>query len=95
MPDLLGYWLTGSLGAEETKRVDDPVAQSRRIRMDAELIAKLGVSPGLFPPIRRPGEQLGPLVPEVLAETGLDYPVPFHSSRLARHRIGGHGCSSR
>ena len=87
MPDLLGYWLTGSVGAEETNASTTQLLRVDGSGWDTELIAKLGISPGLFPPVRRPGEQLGLLVPEVLAETGLDYPVPFTA-------VGSHDTAS-
>ncbi|MGO9300215.1 MAG: rhamnulokinase [Acidimicrobiales bacterium] len=87
VPDLLGYWLTGSLGAEETNASTTQLLRVDGSGWDAELIAKVGVSPGLFPPIRRPGEQIGPLLPEVLAETGLDYQLPFTA-------VGSHDTAS-
>ena len=87
VPDLLGYWLTGSLGAEETNASTTQLLRVDGSGWDAELIAKVGVSPGLFPPIRRPGEQIGPLLSEVLAETGLDYEVPFTA-------VGSHDTAS-
>jgi len=77
IPDLLAYWLTGSLGSEETNASTTQLFRVDESGWDAELIAKVGVSPGLFAPIRRPGEQLGLLLPDVLADAGLDYEVPF------------------
>ena len=87
VPDLLGYWLTGSLGAEETNASTTQLLRVDGSGWDAELITKVGVSPGLFPPIRRPGEQIGPLLAEVLAETGLDYDVLFTA-------VGSHDTAS-
>jgi rhamnulokinase len=77
IPDLLAYWLTGSLGSEETNASTTQLLRVDGSGWDVALMAKIGVSPSLFPKLRRPGEQLGPLVSEVLAETGLDYEVPF------------------
>ena len=77
IPDLLAYWLTGSLGSEETNASTTQLLRVDGSGWDAELMAKIGVSQSLFPEVRRPGEQLGPLVPAVLSETGLDYEVPF------------------
>ena len=87
MPDLLGYWLTGSIGAEETNASTTQLLRVDGSGWDVDLIAKIRVAPGLFPPIRRPGEQLGPLLPEVLAETGLDYQVPLTA-------VGSHDTAS-
>ncbi len=87
VPDLLGYWLTGSLGSEETNASTTQLLRVDGSGWDAELMAMLGISPDLFPPIRRPGEQLGPLLSEVLAETGLDYQLPFTA-------VGSHDTAS-
>jgi rhamnulokinase len=54
---------------------------------DFELMGTLGVAPRLFPPIRRPGDQLGPLRGEVLAETGLEGEVLFTA-------VGSHDTAS-
>ncbi len=77
VPDLLAYWLTGSLGSEETNASTTQLLKVDGSGWDLELMTKIGVSPSLFPRIRRPGERLGPLLSEVLSETGLDYDVPF------------------
>ncbi len=87
VPDLLAYWLTGSLGAEETNASTTQLLRVDGSGWDAELIAKVGVSPGLFPPIRRPGERIGPLLGDVLSETGLDYDVAFTA-------VGSHDTAS-
>jgi rhamnulokinase len=77
IPDLLAFWLTGSVGSEETNASTTQLLSVDGSGWDGELMSRLGIPQGLFAPIRRPGEPLGPLVPEVLAEIGLDYPVPF------------------
>src|ERR1035438_3772891 len=77
MPDLLGYWLTGSLGSEETNASTTQLLRVDGSGWDLELMAKISVSPSLFPQVRPPGEQLGPVFSEVLAETGLDCEIPF------------------
>jgi rhamnulokinase len=86
-PDLLGYWLTGSLGAEETIASTTQLLRVDGSGWDSELLSKFGIPLGLFPPIRRPGERLGPLCDEVLAETGLDYAIPFTA-------VGSHDTAS-
>ena len=87
IPDLLGYWLTGSVGAEETNASTTQLLRVDGSGWDTELISNLGVSPGLFPPVRRPGEQLGPLLADVISETGLDQQVPFTA-------VGSHDTAS-
>jgi rhamnulokinase len=76
-PDLLAYWLPGSLGSEETNASTAQLLRVDGSRWGVELMAKIGVSPSLFAQVRRPGEQLGPLLAVVRSETGLDYGVPF------------------
>ena len=71
IPDLLSYWLTGSLGAELTNASTTQLLDVRTARWSADLIARLGLSQDLFPPIRRPGDRIGLLRPNVAAEAGL------------------------
>jgi rhamnulokinase len=76
LPDLLTYWLTGQVGAEVTNASTTQLYDVRAGTWSADLIGRLGLPPGLFPALRRPGERAGLLTDEVLAETGLVGPVP-------------------
>ena len=76
VPDLLGYWLTGSIGAEVTNASTTGLLDVRTGRWDVELAGVLGFDPGLLPPLRRPGDLVGRLRPEVADETGLDPATP-------------------
>jgi rhamnulokinase len=71
IPDLLAYWLTGVAGAELTNASATGLFDVRARTWAWPLIEKLGLPAGLFPAIREPGEVIGPLLPEVAAETGL------------------------
>ncbi|SDU19446.1 rhamnulokinase [Jiangella alkaliphila] len=71
VPDLLTYWLTGSLGTEATNASTTGLLDVRSGDWAAPLFDALGLPPGLFPPLRRPGDVVGPLLPEVLDDTGL------------------------
>ena len=71
IPDLLGYWLSGGTGAEATNASTTGLLDVRTGRWSGEVLEALGIRAGLLPPLRRPGEVLGQLLPEVLAETGL------------------------
>ena len=86
-PDLLGYWPSGSVGSEETMASTTQLLRIDGSGWDIELMGTLGISPRLFPPIHRPGEQLGPLRGEVLAETGFEGEVPFTA-------VGSHDTAS-
>ncbi len=71
IPDLLGYWLSGHTGAEATNASTTGLLDVRAGRWSGEVLEALGIRPELLPPLRRPGEVLGGLLPEVVAETGL------------------------
>ncbi|MGD0741724.1 MAG: rhamnulokinase family protein [Acidimicrobiales bacterium] len=87
IPDLLAYWLTGSVGCEETNASTTQLLSVDGSGWDSELMDVLGIPPRLFPPIRRPGEAVGPLRPEVLAEAGLEHPLVFTA-------VGSHDTAS-
>jgi rhamnulokinase len=76
VPDLLAYWLAGAVGAEVTNASTTGLLDASTREWSAELVDRLGLDRGLFPPLRQPGERLGELREEVLAETGLTGPVP-------------------
>lgn len=71
MPDLLAYWLTGVAGAEETIASTTGLLRVEDRTWDMDLVDELDVPRSILPPLRRPGEVLGGLRPEVLDETGL------------------------
>jgi rhamnulokinase len=75
IPDLLAYWLTGTVGAELTNASTTQLLDVDSGQWAVDLARRLGIDPGLFPPLRRPGEALGELRAEVLDETGLAGPV--------------------
>ncbi len=76
IPDLLAYWLTGRLGTELTNASTTQLIDPRTGDWSCDTAARAGIDLGLFPPLRRPGEPAGLLLPEVLEETGLRGPVP-------------------
>ncbi|RCV53532.1 rhamnulokinase [Marinitenerispora sediminis] len=71
IPDLLGYWLTGERGAELTNASTTGLLDAGTRTWSPELAAVAGIDPALLPAIREPGSAVGPLLPEVAAETGL------------------------
>ncbi|MER5252541.1 rhamnulokinase family protein [Streptomyces sp. NPDC002855] len=76
IPDLLTYWLTGELGTEltnaSTTQLMDPAANT----WSHDVATRLGIDLTLFPPVRRPGDPAGHLLPQVLDDTGLATPTP-------------------
>ena len=71
MPDLFHYWLTGRKVAEYTIASTSQMLHAADRRWATGLLAKLQLPTHILPPIVPPGTVLGPIVPEVLAETGL------------------------
>jgi rhamnulokinase len=76
VPDLLAHWLSGSAGAEATNASTTGLVDATTGQWCWELIDRLGLPRRVFPPITRPGDRLGELRDDVLAETGLTGRVP-------------------
>jgi len=85
IPDLIGYWLTGVAGTELTNASTTGLLDPRTGAWARELADAVGVDVGLFPPLRRPGEELGRLLPEVSAEIGYTASV---------YNVGSHDTAS-
>ncbi len=75
IPDLVGYWLTGSAGAELTNASTTALLDVRGGCWSQRVLDAAGIPPSLLPALRRPGEVLGHPRPEVAAETGLEPPA--------------------
>jgi sugar (pentulose or hexulose) kinase len=71
IPDLLGYWLTGTRGAELTNASTTALLDVRTREWSGSVIARAGLPRGLFPPLRQPGTPIGPVLAEVSAAHGL------------------------
>ncbi len=71
LPDLLTYWLTGVHGTEATNASTTGLYDATRREWSHELIERVGLPAELFDRLRRPGEAVGPLLPEVRADTRL------------------------
>jgi rhamnulokinase len=87
VPDLLAYWLTGAVGAEVTNASTTGLLDATTRQWSSTLIERLGLPRGLFPPLTQPGDRLGELTADVLAETGLTGPVPVTA-------VGSHDTAS-
>jgi sugar (pentulose or hexulose) kinase len=77
IPDLLGYWLTGSAGAEITNASTTQLLDVRARTWATSLIGRAGIPQHVFPPLRQPGEPVGELLPEVAAGAGLRAGLPI------------------
>jgi len=74
--DLVGLALTGTAATDGTHAAATLVYDLRGARWDGELMAGLGLDPGLFPPILASGEVLGGLLERVAARVGLAPGLP-------------------
>jgi rhamnulokinase len=76
IPDLLAFWLTGQAGAEVTNASTTGLYDVRAQTWARPLMTAVGIPPRIFPPLRRPGDVIGDLLPEVSADVGLPMAVP-------------------
>jgi rhamnulokinase len=87
IPDLLTSWLTGAIGAEATNASTTGLVDAATGEWAWELVDRLGLPRRIFPAITHPGQRLGELRDDVLAETGLAGPVPVTA-------VGSHDTAS-
>lgn len=85
IPDMLTYWLTGSSGTELTNASTTGLLNPRTRDWSAKAFELIDRDPGLFPPLRRPGDFAGHLLPLVSKETGQSAPV---------YTVGSHDTAS-
>ncbi|MBM7440346.1 rhamnulokinase family protein [Streptomyces sp. HB132] len=83
MPDLLVYWLTGSVGAEVTNASTTGLFDARTGCWSDALMERLGLERSLFPALREPGVPAGTLLPHVAGFTGL--PLGTQVTTVASH----------
>ena len=76
IPDLLTYWLTGTAGAEVTNASTTQLYDVRARSWALPLMARIGIPAAIFPPLRRPGQPAGDLVPEAAGQAGLHRALP-------------------
>jgi rhamnulokinase len=75
IPDLLIHWLTGTIGAEATNASTTGLFDASTADWSPRILSAIGIDPALLPPIRRPGERVGSLLPQVAEELGPDAPL--------------------
>jgi rhamnulokinase len=59
IPDLLGYWLTGAVGAEVTNASTTALLDVSSRTWATGLMRRTGIAPSLFPALRQPGDLIG------------------------------------
>ncbi|GAA2617204.1 rhamnulokinase family protein [Streptomyces axinellae] len=86
-PDLISYWLTGLGGTETTIASTTQLIDPGTRDWSRPVAEAAGIDLSLFWPLRSPGDAAGTLLPGVLAETGLEGPVPVTA-------VGAHDTAS-
>jgi len=77
IPDLIGYWLTGEIGAEITNASTTGLLDGPARAWAVPLMTSAGLPPGLFPALREPGSRIGEVRGEILGGTaGPARPLP-------------------
>jgi rhamnulokinase len=76
LPDLLGFWLTGNVGAERTNASTTGLYDARSREWAGDLADRVGVPTSILPPLRDAGEVVGTLQPTVAASLALPPEVP-------------------
>jgi rhamnulokinase len=76
LPDLLTYWLTGEAGAERTNASTTGLYDVRAGKWSVELAKRIGVPWSILPPLREPGDVVGPVLAEVAEYAGVPGGVP-------------------
>jgi rhamnulokinase len=71
IPDLVGYWLTGEVGAEITNASTTQLLDVHTRTWASSVIRWLGIPRHIFPPLRAAGEPIGRLLPSVAGQAGL------------------------
>jgi sugar (pentulose or hexulose) kinase len=95
IPDLLAYWLTGVTGAERTNASTTQLYDARRGEWAWDLIERAGIPASLFPPLRSPGDVIGPVQAGVSQPGALpDAPPGALPDGLPVVAVGSHDTAS-
>ena len=71
MPDLLSYLLTGNMVCEYTDASTSGMMNQNTRQFEKPFLERLGINPGILPPIVQPGTKVGVLKKEIALETGM------------------------
>lgn len=87
IPDLLAYWLTGSVGAEVTNASTTQLLDVHSREWAAELLSRLGIPARIMPNLREPGSVIGTVRASVAEKSGLPEALPVTA-------VGSHDTAS-
>ena len=76
VPDLMNYWLTGEKTCEFTNATTTQLYDLQTEGWAEDLLQGMSLPARIFPKIVPPGTELGPLLPEVAEEAGLNAETP-------------------
>lgn len=76
LPDLLAYWLTGTIGVERTNASTTALYDLTTGDWARDLMGDLGLPWSILPPLREPGSIIGPVLSEVGRHAGIPKRVP-------------------
>jgi rhamnulokinase len=88
IPDLLNYWLTGRAVCEFTNATTTQCYNPNESDWARGMLQRIGIPSHLFPGIVAPGTELGPVLPSVGHELGLDSGSPVPVIAPACHDTG-------
>lgn len=92
IPDLIGYWLTGSLGAEISNASTTQLLDVRTRSWATSVMERAGIPLQLFPALREPGEVIGGVRPVVgVAESVPVISVASHDTASAVVAVPANG----
>lgn len=76
LPDLLGYWLTGKVGAERTNASTTGMYDVRSREWALDLAKRIGIPWAVLPPLREPGDVVGAVLDQVAEQLGVAAGLP-------------------
>src|SRR5262245_57001899 len=71
LPDLVAYWLTGTLATEYTNATTTGLVDAHTRDWSGDLLQRLGIPATLLPPIEPPGTVRGPIHPDLCRRLGV------------------------
>jgi rhamnulokinase len=87
MPDLFNYFLTGVECSERTIASTSQFYNPSTKAFSTDMLRRLGITAGFLGNLVDPGEHLGPVLPYVSEQTGLQQDTPLYA-------VGGHDTAS-
>lgn len=72
IPDLFNFWMTGRRVAERTNASTTGLLDPATREWDDTLIGRLGLPRGILPELVNPGDTVGPVLPQLTQELGLN-----------------------